>query len=65
METFDWFLFPYFFSGDFFLLKPLDDFYKKLNGTKWQKDSVYQAILDIEEYIKNADKEEIIVKFFD
>lgn len=53
------------FSGDFFLLKPLDDFYKKLNGTTWQKDSVYQAILGIEEYIKNADGKEIINRFFE
>ncbi len=52
------------FSGDFFLLKPLDEFYKKLNGTRWQKDSVYQAILDIGEYIRGANSEEIITKFF-
>lgn len=53
------------FSGDFFLLKPLDEFYKNLNGTKWQKDCVYQAILDIGEYIKGANSEEIITKFFE
>lgn len=52
------------FSGDFFSLKSLDELYKKLNGIKWQKDSVYQAILDIGEYIKGANSEEIITKFF-
>ena len=52
------------FSGDFFLLKPLDTFYKKLNGTKWQKDSVLLAIIDIDKYIKGATVKEIINKFF-
>ncbi len=53
------------FSGDFFLLKPLDNLYLKLNGTTWQKDSVYQAILDIDEYINGATVNEIIKGFFE
>ncbi len=53
------------FSGDFFLLKPLDNLYEKLNGTIWQNDSVYQAILDIDEYINGANAKEIVDKFFE
>ena len=53
------------FLGDFFLLKPLDNLYQKLNGVEWKKDSVSIAISDIDDYIKGAKKEEIIVKFFE
>ncbi len=53
------------FSGDFFLLKSLDEFYGKLNGKKWQKESVSLALLTIGEYIRGATKEEILSKFFE
>ncbi len=49
-------------SGDFFTKKDIKDFVEKLNGVAWKKETLQQALMDIEDYIVGASSEEILDK---
>ncbi len=51
--------------GDFFSKKDVKEFENKLNGTAWERSALIKAFSGVEEYIVNANGEEIVNKLFE
>lgn len=50
--------------GDFFSKKPINGFYIRLNGIKFNREDFEKAFRDIDEYIANANANDIINEIF-
>ncbi len=51
-------------SGDFFSIKDIGELSNKLNGIKFSRESMFDALSCVEEYISGATVNQIIDKFF-
>lgn len=51
-------------SGDFFSIKPIEEFCQKLNGVEIKKEDLIKAFFNIKEYVAGACAEEIVNGLF-